>query len=281
VHACSVNPIDWKIRSGAFKLLSGIKPPRILGSDYAGVVIAVGKQVTTQKVGDAVWGFVEALQRGTYAEFVKVKPEEIGPKPTNLSFEEAAAVPLAGLTALQALVYKGRLKKGDHVMVNGCSGGVGLAALQIARALECQVTGVCSTRNLDVARKMGAHTVIDYTTQDVLAAAGAYDMFFDVVSNKTFFQVKETLKPGGIYVPSLPSFQSILLVPFINIIGAKKIRIIDCKPSRRDLAVLKDMVENWQLVPLIEKVYPLDEVGAAHIRSESGRVVGKLVLKVI
>ncbi len=281
VHACSVNPIDWKVRRGDFKILTGRKPPRILGGDYAGIVAEVGRQVTKYKTGDAVWGFVEAFNRGTYAEFIKVKAEEIGPKPKNLSFEEAASIPLVGLTAYQALVYSGRLKKGDHIIVNGCSGGVGLAGVQIAKALECKVTGVCSTNNLQLARNLGADDVIDYTKQDVLKCAGCYDIFFDVVANKTFSQAKMTLKPEGIYVRLLPSFQSMILGPLINMFSAKKVKIMDCKSSTKDLAVLKEMVENGKLVPLIEKVYPLEQVHEAHTRSETGRVVGKLVLKVV
>jgi NADPH:quinone reductase-like Zn-dependent oxidoreductase len=285
VHACSVNPIDWKVRRGDLKIMTGIiRPPKILGRDYAGVVDEVGGRVTHYKAGDAVWGFVGSLKRGTYAEFAGVKEGEIGLKPENLSFEEASSIPLAGTAAYQALVYSGRLKKGDHVLVNGCSGGVGLAALQIAKALECKVTGVCSTGNLDLARKMGADEVIDYTTHDVLANKGAYDIFFDVVANKSFSRAKVTLKPGGTYVSTVPTPKSMVLGPLINMLGSKKGKNLLSKASAKDLAVLKEMVENRKLVPVIEKVYPLDQVDQvqeAHTRSETGRVVGKLVLKVV
>jgi NADPH:quinone reductase-like Zn-dependent oxidoreductase len=280
VHACSVNPIDWKVRRGDFKFLTGRKPPRILGGDYAGIVVEAGRQVTKYEPGDTVWGCVETFKRGTYAEFVKVKAEEIGPKPQNLNFEEAASLPLVGLTAYQALVYAGRLKKGDHILVNGASGGVGLAAIQIVKALGCTVTGVCSAKNLSLVKKMGADEVIDYTKQDVLKSVGIYDIFFDVVANKSFSQAKMALKPGGTYVRTLPSFDMIL-GPLINIFSAQKVKFMDCKACTNDLDILKEMVENEKLVPRIEKVYPLDQVRAAHTRSETGRVVGKLVLKVV
>jgi NADPH:quinone reductase-like Zn-dependent oxidoreductase len=224
---------------------------------------------------------VETFKRGTYAEFVKVKAEEIGPMPKNLSFEEAASLPLVGLTAYQALVYAGRLKKGHHILVNGCSGGVGLAVIQIAKALGCKVTGVCSTNNLQLARKMGADEVIDYTKQDVLKCLGIYDIFFDIVANKSFSQAKRTLKPGGIYIRTLPSFESMIAGPLLNLFRAKKVKVMDCKASAKNLAILKKMVEDGKLVPRIEKVYPLDQVHAAHTRSETGHVVGKLVLKVV
>lgn len=281
VHACSVNPIDWKIRRGDFKILTGRKPPRILGGDYAGIVTEVGSRVTRYRSGDAVWGVVETFKRGTYADFVKVKAEEIGPKPENLSFEEAASLPLVGLTAYQALVYSGRLKQGDHILVNGASGGVGLAAIQIAKVLGCTVTGVCSANNLSLARKMGADEVIDYTKQNVLNCAGRYDIFFDVVANKSFAQAKGTLKAGGVYVRTLPSFESMIVGPLLNLFRARKVKVMDCKASAKDLTILKEMVENGKLVPRIEKVYPLDQVREAHTRSETGRVVGKLVLKVV
>ena len=281
VHACSVNPIDWKVRKGDFKILTGLKPPRVLGGDYAGVVAEVGSQISQYRPGEAVWGFVETFKRGTYAEYVKVKAEEIGPMPENLNFAEAASLPLVGLTAYQALVYVGRLEQGHHVLINGCSGGVGLAGVQIAKALGRQVTGVCSRKNMPLARKMGADAVIDYTHQDVLEGEDFYDIFFDVVANKSFAQAKRTLKPAGIYVRTLPSFEAMVLGPLLNLFRAKKVKILDCKASAKDLAILKKMVETGQLAPCLEKVYPLSQVREAHTRSETGRVVGKLVLKVV
>lgn len=281
VHACSVNPIDWKVRRGDFKLLTGRKPPKILGGDYAGIVAEAGSRISRYRPGDAVWGAVETFKRGTYAEFVKVKAEEIALKPQNLSFEEAASLPLAGLTAYQALVYSGKLKKGDHVLVNGASGGVGLAGIQIAKALGGRVTGVCSSNNLALVRKMGADEVIDYTKQNVLQNAGCYDIFFDVVPNHSFSQAQRTLRPAGIYVRTLPSFSTMILGPLLNPFRAQKSKVMDCKASAQDLAVLKEMVEKGQLVPVIEKTYALKQVQEAHTRSETGRVVGKLVLKVV
>lgn len=281
VHACSVNPVDWKIRRGDAKWLTGRTPPIILGGDYAGVVVEVGEQVKGYKTGDDVWGMVHAFKGGTYAEFVKVKKEEICLKPKNLSFEEASSIPLVGLTAYQSLVYNGRLKKGDHILVNGCSGGVGLAGLQIAKALGCKVTGICSTNNLQLAQKAGADYVIDYTKEDVLKSKVMYDIFFDAVAKKSFSQAKIILKEGGIYVTTLPSFQSLVFSPLINMVSTRKIKTIFVKPSTKDLAILKELVENGKLVPVVEKVYPLDRVREAHTRSETGRVVGKLVLKVV
>jgi NADPH:quinone reductase-like Zn-dependent oxidoreductase len=281
VHAFSINPVDWKIRRGDLKILVGRKPPKILGGDYAGVVSEVGKQITNFKIGDEVFGLVNAFKGGTYAEFVRVKKEEIAPKPQNLNFEEAASLPLVSLTAYQSLVDKGQMQEGNHVMINGCSGGVGLSGLQIAKALECRVTGVCSTRNLDMVKKMGADHIIDYTKDDILLEKNAYDIFFDAVGNQSFFQVKETLKSHGIYVTTLPSFQSMILGPLINILGSRKFKKLLVSPRSKDLTVLKEMAENGKLVPVLEKVFSMDQIREAHTRSETGRVVGKVVIQVV
>jgi len=280
VHACSVNPVDWKIRKGDAKLLTGRKPPVILGGDYAGVVAQAGKRVTNYAVGNRVWGMVNAFKGGTYAELVRVKEEEIGLMPGNLGFEEAASLPLVGLTAYQSLIYKGRLQRGDHVMVNGCSGGVGLAGVQIAKAKGCEVTGVCGTRNLELATKMGADHVLDYTKVNILKDKGVYDIFFDAVANQSFSRAKGTLKPRGAYVTTLPSFESMVLGPLINMISARKVQSILVKPSSGDLNTLKEMVEEGYLIPVVEEVYPLEKVREAHMRSETGRVTGKIVLRV-
>jgi NADPH:quinone reductase-like Zn-dependent oxidoreductase len=282
VYAFSVNPVDWKVRRGDAKLLTGRKPPKILGADYAGMVIEVGKQITNYKMGDAVFGMVNAFKGGTYAEFVKVKEEETCLKPENLSFEEAASLPVVAVTAYQSLVRQGQLKQGDHVLINGCSGGVGLSGVQIAKTLGCTVTGVCSTKNVEVAKKMGVDHVIDYTKEDILKGKEAYDIFFDAVGYQSFFQVKETLKSGGTYVTTLPSFQTMVLAPLINVVSSKKIKQVMVTPGKntaKDLAVLKEMAERGKLVPVLEKVYPFEQIQEAHARSETGRVVGKIVIR--
>jgi NADPH:quinone reductase-like Zn-dependent oxidoreductase len=281
IRACSVNPIDWKVRKGAYKVLTGPKPPRILGGDYAGVVVAVGSRITGYEPGDAVWGFIDSFKRGTYAEYVNVRGEEIDLKPKCLSFKEAASMPTVGLTAYQALVYKGRIEKEERVLINGSSGGVGLSAVQIARAFDAHVTGVCSTKNLSTVRNMGANDVIDYTQQDLLDGNSAYDIIFDVVSNQSFSRVKSKLTRGGVYVRTLPSFRSLLLGPLTNMFSAKQVKSFDCKASREDLITLRQMVDEGTLSPVIENVYPLERVRDAHARSETGHVVGKLVLEII
>lgn len=281
VHASSVNPVDWKIRKGDMKYATGRRPPKILGGDYAGIVVETGKNIKSYKKGDAVWGSVNSLKGGAYAEFVKARQNEIGLKPENLDFIEAASIPVVGLTAYQSLVYKGGIKKGDHIIINGCSGGVGLSGLQIAKAFDCRVTGVCSTKNIELVKKMGADNVIDYTKEDIVKNKVIYDIFFDTVGNIPFSQAKQALKPNGRYVTPVPGFKIMLSLPVANLAGSRKIKIVFAKLNSIDLNKLKELVVNKKLNPVIEKVFPLDQIRKAHILSETGRVAGKLVLKIV
>ena len=282
VHASSVNPVDWKLRGGYMKILLGFKPTRILGADYSGIVTEIGSEVSDFKVGDAVFGLLHAYKGGAYAEFLKVKEKLVCLKPRNLNFEEAASIPLAALTSYQALVHEGKIKQGYHIMINGCTGGVGIAGVQIAKAFECTVTGVCSTKNIEIAKKVGVDHVIDYTKDDVLKDKNTYDIFLDAVANQSFFNAKETLKPGGTYITTLPGFHAFVLAPFINTISSKKLRKVLIVPSKvrvKDLKVLKEMIESGKFKPVIEKVYPIEQIREAHTRSETGRVVGKIVIR--
>jgi len=280
VHACSVNPIDWKLRRGEFKILTGFSPPKIPGSDFAGIVAEVGPGVTEYDTGDPVWGFVDRQSRGTYAEFVVVEGEELAPKPPNLDFEEAASLPLAGLTAYQGMVHKGNLRAGQYILVNGASGGVGSIAVQIARAMDCRVTGVCGPDHVELVLEMGADRVLDYTREDPLAMGEEYDLFFDIVANQSFSRTRHLLRTGGVYVRTLPSFESLVLAPILNPFRARKGKAMDCRASSADLEMLGTLVSEGKLRPQIEKVYPLEEAAAAHTRSEGGHVAGKLVLRV-
>lgn len=282
VRASSVNPIDWKLRSGYMKILVGFKPTKILGADYSGIIIETGSKVSKFKVGDAVFGLLHGYRGGAYAEFLKSKEKYTCLKPKNSNFEEAASIPLAALTSYQALVHEGKIRQGYHVIINGCTGGVGIYGMQIAKAFGCKVTGVCSTKNLEIAKKYGADNVIDYTKEDILKEKSTYDIFFDAVANQSFFQAKETLKPGGVYITTLPGFHAFVLAPFINIIGSKKLRKVLITPSKKrteDLKILVKLTEDGKLKPVIEKIYQIEQIREAHTRSETGRVVGKIVIK--
>ncbi len=278
VYASSVNPIDWKIRKGMLKVLTGNKFPMILGFDVSGEVVTVGEKVTDFKVGDAVYAYLDPLPGGAYAEYAAVSERVASLKPSNMTHEQAAAVPLAATTALQALRDKGEIEKGQKVLINGASGGVGTFAVQIAKAWETEVTAVCSGKNAELVRSLGADKVIDYTQQDFTKDTAKYDIIFDVVSNRSFSECKNSLQPKGIYVTLLPS-PDILLHSFLTLFSpGKKAKLFVAKANGKDLAYLKDLIEAGKMRSVIDRAYPLSEVAAAHAYSEGGHAVGKIVI---
>lgn len=280
VYATSVNPVDWKIRKGQLSFLTGKKFPRILGGDFAGKVVRIGSSVKDYKTGDEIYGSIDATKGGAYAEYLTVHPETVSYKPQGLSFNQAAAIPMAALTALQSLRDLGHVSTGKKVLINGCSGGVGTFAIQIAKAYNAEVTGVCSYRNIALAKKLGAGKVVDYTKEDVLDLQEKFDVFFDVVANQNFTKVKNLLTKKGIYITTSPSFKTIAQSVFTNFFRQKKIKIVFVRSIPEDLNCIRALIESGKLTPYISKVYPLQYAREAHELSESGRAKGKLVLEV-
>lgn len=279
VHASSVNPIDWKIRQGMLSLLTVNQFPLILGFDLAGEVVAVGSQVTHFQLGDAVYGST-SFPGGAYAEFAAVPENLIAFKPTNLTFEEAATVPLAALTALQALRDQGNIKSSQTVLINGAAGGVGMFAVQIAKALGAEVTGVCSTKNLDFVKSLGADRVIDYIQQDFTEGGGQYDIIFDAVGKRSLSQCKGVLKPNGIYISTLPTPEVLLQTVFTAFFPGQKAKFVIESPNTQDLVYLKKLIESGKMRTVIDRTFPLAELGLAHSYSESERTVGKIAIAI-
>ena len=278
-HASSVNPVDWKIRNGSMKIFIGKKFPKGLGGDIAGKVIEVGEKVTRFAVGDEVYGKISGFKGNAYAEYVVAKPEDLAQKPVNLNFNEAATIPLAALTAYQALVNRGELTKSSKVLINGCSGGVGHFAVQIAKALGADVTGVCSTKNVALAKELGADKVIDYTKNNVTNNKEKYDIFFDAVANQSYGKIKPLLNKNGRYVSTLPSV-GVILNSVIGLFSSKKAAMINVKSNPQDLQLITEMIENGKVKPIIDKIFLLEDIREAHRYSETGRVVGKLALSI-
>ncbi|WP_375514367.1 NAD(P)-dependent alcohol dehydrogenase [uncultured Nostoc sp.] len=277
IRASSVNPIDWKIRQGMLSLITGSKFPKILGFDVAGEVVEVGSGVTRFKPGDAIYGST-SFPGGGYAEFAAI-PENLAVlKPTNLNYEEAAAVPLAALTALQALRDQGNIQKGQNVLINGAAGGVGTFAVQITKALGAQVTGVSSTKNLDLVKSLGADRVIDYTQQDFTEDTAQYDIIFDAVGKRSLFQTKRVLKSNGVYITTLPSPEVLLESVLTALLPGQKAKFLFEKPNAKDLLFLKELIETGKIRVVIDRTYPLQELAAAHAYSETGRAVGKIAI---
>lgn len=279
VHAAAVNPVDWKIRKGMLKIITGNKFPMILGFDLAGKVVEVGSQVTDFQVGDEIYGSL-GVPGGAYAEIAAVPQKVAAVKATNISFEEAAALPVAALTALQSLRDKANIQPSQTVLINGASGGVGIFAVQIAKALGAEVTGVCSSKNLDFVKSLGADYLIDYTQQDFTKNQVQYDIIFDAVGKQTFDNCKKVLKPNGIYVTTLPNLQNIVAIALTSIFGNQKAKFILAQPNTADLLYLNELIEAGKLRVVIDCTYPLQELAAAHIYSESERAKGKIVIRV-
>ncbi len=280
IHASSVNPVDWKIRQGQLQLLSGYNFPKVLGSDLAGEVVEVGGQVTRFRPGDQIYTFLNPLFGGAYAEYAAVPEAIAAHKPQNMTYAEAAAVPIAGLTALQGLLDLGQLRPGQKVLINGASGGVGSYGVQIAKTMQAEVTGVCSTPNLEVVKRLGADFVIDYTEIDFTLQNIQYDLIFDAVGKQSFFGCQKVLKPDGIYISTLPTPDTMTATFQTLFFSKQKFKLVLAQPLRRDLDALKEWIEAGKIQSIIDSSYPLSELTQAHTRSETGRAVGKIVITV-
>ena len=289
VHAASVTYSNLMLVRGEpfVGRLMGIgllKPKqKIPGSDIAGRVAAVGRNAKRFRPGDEVYGDLSGCGRGGYAEYVCAPENALELKPANISFEEAAAVPEAALVALQALRDKGQVQKGQKVLINGASGGIGTFAVQIAKYFGAEVTGVCSTRNLDMVRSIGADHVIDYTKEDFTKNGQRYDLIVATAGYRSIFDYKRALSPKGIYVSTggslAQTFQALLLGPFISMTGSKKLGTMLVKPNQ-GLEFLKELLEAGKVKPVIDRRYPLSEVAEALRYYGEGHARGKVVITV-
>lgn len=290
VYAVSVNAADLHLlRANPFliRLSSGLLKPKhtILGSDIAGVVEAVGSNVKQFKRGDEVFGDISANGWGGFAEYVCASETALALKPTNLSFEQAAAVPMAAVTALQGFHYAGPIRPGQKVLINGASGGVGTFAVQLAKSFGAEVTAVCSTKNLDMARSLGADHVIDYTQEDFTKNGQQYDVILAVNGDRSISDYRRALAPKGIYVQTGGSMaqmsQAMIQGPWISMTGSKKMGNMGvAKPNQKDLVTVKELLEAGKIVPVIDRCYPLSEVAQAIRYLEEGHARGKVVITV-
>ena len=290
VHAASVNPLDWHYMRGEpylVRAMAGMGAPKSIhmGVDFAGTVESVGKNVTRFKPGDEVFGG----KHGALAEYVSV-PENgsVAMKPANLTFAQAAAVPIAAVTALQALRDQGKVHSGQTVLINGASGGVGTFAVQIAKAFGANVTGVCSTRNLALVRSIGAVQVIDYTKEDFTEGSQRYDLIIDTVGTHSMWDYRRVLKPDGTLVmvgaldkgrwlgPLWGSAKAWLMSPFVS----QKFIFFLADLDQADLGVLRDLMEAGKVTPVIDRTYALSETPAAMGYLEQGHARGKVVVTV-
>jgi NADPH:quinone reductase-like Zn-dependent oxidoreductase len=287
IRAASVNPLDWHFMRGDVRLLTGVLAPKhkVLGAEIAGRVEAVGKDVKQFQPGDEVFGGLSGGGMGGFAEYACSIEERLARKPLTTSFEEAAAVTVAALTALQGLRDKGRIQSGQKVLVDGASGGVGTFAVQIAKSFGAEVTAVCSTRNVDTARSIGADHVIDYTREDFTKSGQRYDLIFAANAYHSIFDYRRALSQDGICVFAGSGslriiFQVVLLGPLLSLIGSKKMRFFMTKMIKKDLVLLSDLLAGGKVVPVIDSRYSLRDVSEALRYLEEGHAQGKVVITV-
>jgi NADPH:quinone reductase-like Zn-dependent oxidoreductase len=292
VRAAAINPLEWHYMRGTpyiMRLGTGLRKPKVtqLGVDYAGTVEAVGKNVTQFKPGDEVFGG----RTGALAEYVTVLEDRaVVLKPANVTFEQAAAIPIAAITALQGLRDKGKVQAGQKVLINGASGGVGTFAVQIAKSLGAHVTGVCSTRNLELVRSIGADEVIDYTQEDFTEGAERYDVILDMVGNHPLSAYRRVLEPNGIHVivggggpdagnwigPLAGPLKALISSPFVD----QEHATLFAELNKEDLTFLADLMQFGKVTPVIDRHYGLSEIAEAIRYLETGRARGKVIINI-
>ncbi len=287
VYATGLNFSDWGLLQGSFRLFGfGLFRPKhhILGADMAGRVEAVGKDVKEFRPGDAVYGDLSWSGRGGLAEYVCAPVGMLARKPANLSFEEAAAVPMTAGVALQALRNKGQIQPGQKVAISGASGGVGTFAVQVAKAFGAQVTAITSTKNMEMARTIGADQVIDYTKEDFTANGHRYDLILAANGYHRLSDYRRVLTPTGRYVMTggsgVQMFEAMLFGPFVSRASQQQMGNMLYRPNKEDLTCLTELIEAGKVVPVVSKVFPLEEAADAFRFYGAGHVQGKIVITI-
>jgi NADPH:quinone reductase-like Zn-dependent oxidoreductase len=288
VHAASVNPFDRHLIRGepyVVRFIMGLSKSKVKrpGVDVSGLVEATGRNVTRFRPGDEVFGSC----RGSFAEYVCAPESALVTKPGNVTFEQAASVPVAGYTALQALRNKGHIRPGQKVLINGASGGVGTFAVQIAKSFGADVTGVCSTRNVEMVRSIGADQVIDYTREDFTRSGRLYDLVIDNAGNHSLSACRRVLSPTGVWVMvggpyrgAIPLLARVIGTTVSSLFSSRKVGMVMARGNREDLAVLSDLLEAGKVTPVIDRVYRLSEAADAVRYLEQGHARGKVVIAI-
>jgi NADPH:quinone reductase-like Zn-dependent oxidoreductase len=282
VHAASIHIGDLITMRGVpyvMRVVTGLRKPknRVPGTDIAGTVEAVGQNVTRFRPGDVVFGWCA----GAFAEYACAGEDHFAPKPSNLTFEQAAAVGVSATTALQLLREQGKVKQGQKVLINGASGGVGTFAVQIAKLYGAEVTGVCSTSNLGLVRSLGADKVVDYTKQDFTQNGETYDVILDMVPGETAFaRYQVSLKPNGLYLAGAGGLKAFGQMAWTSLTGGKKVLAGMAPDRREDLVFLNELLETGKIKPVIDRRYPLEQTAEAHRYVDTGRKRGSVVITI-
>lgn len=299
IHAASINPLDFRIRNGEVKLLINYKMPLVLGNDFAGVVTKIGRKVTGFKVGDEVYGRPRESKIGTFAEYIAVHEDDIALKPTNVSFEEAASIPLVGLTSYQALHEILQLQKGQKILIHAGGGGVGTFAIQLAKLMGATVATTASEASRELVQSLGVDEIIDYKTKQFENILENYDAVFDTLGGESLEKSFTVLKDGGeiVSISGLPNARfakdrglGFLKTMLLSLVSKKltklekkhdvHYRYLFMKASGEQLRILTDLIESGKIKPVIDKVFSFEEAQKAIEYSESGRAKGKVILKI-
>lgn len=278
VKAAAVNPIDWKVRAGEMKFIPGQKFPHMLGSDFAGIVEAVGAGVTSWSKGAEVLGWTNSFHGGAYADYVTVPVSAVVAKPPSLSFAEASVIPTGGTAALQGLRDVGRIQKGMRVLVYGCTGGVGLFAVPLAKSFGAYVVGYAGASSMDLAQTLGADEVYDYKAHDVLATTEPFDIILELSGHLQFESASKVLCPHGVYVDPVPNPSAIIGSLFYNLFHGQHHGILMSKLNANDIEMVAKYCAEGTIKVHVGKEFPLEQAKQAHEAGESGKIVGKIVL---
>lgn len=277
VMAASVNPVDWKIREGRLKFMTGKKFPLFAGSELSGVISELGPDVSEFRIGDRVFAGL-TRKGGAYAEYVVAKVEKAIRIPDEMSYEVASTLAIAGVTPLQAFTHHFKVKKGNEILVNGGSGGVGTYAIQIAKALGARVTAVCSELNKELVLSLGADEVIDYNKEDFRNRHNAFDVILDAAANAFYNDSKKSLKKGGMLIKLNISVKTIVLGLWTKYFSSRKVKMILLKNSREDLQWMIDHIISGEIKVIIDRTFPLEKAREAQAYSQTGRAKGKIVI---
>ncbi|MVM28486.1 zinc-binding dehydrogenase [Spirosoma sp. HMF4905] len=277
VKAISINPLDWKVYGGEMKLMSGSKFPKSVGIDFSGIVEQTGSTVTRFKAGDAIVGLLDVFKGGALADYVAVKETDIAPKPANLSFEQAAALPVTGLSAMQIIDQLAAVGSNQDILINGATGGIGVFAVQIAKKRGARVTAVVSTKGVAAAKQWGADTIVDYTRQDIRLLGQQFDAVIDLSTKLSFADAKTLMKKRSVFITTLPSPLTLIYSFINNLFSGKKLKVLILKSTAEGLNTLTKLAEaGLQIV--LDKTYLVTNVREAYQEASQGSIIGKSVI---
>ncbi len=281
VNAVSLNALDWKFRKGQMKLLSGRKFPQYVGGEFSGIIEKVGNEVTAFKSGDEVFGFIDRKKiGGALQEKISVHASLISNKSPNISFEQAACLPIVGIAAYKGLHEVAQIKKGQHILINGCTGNIGIWAVQLCKKEGLHVTGVCHPSGFEFAKSIGCDYLIDYTTQSLEQHPILYDIIFDTASVLSYNKIKYKLNNKGIFLNPTPGLSQILSSFINNIFSSKKQALVLGSPNKAYLKILSDTLDDYSFNIPINKVFEFSEFKSAYDYAEKGGIIGKIVIRI-